>query len=152
MSTEAKPASESGVAQLSLGVVANAPQPGLAQVRFGDDRDLVECQVVEPGEGVALRLQPGDRVVVWRPGSGGPAVVIGRLGKLAASGTKAARPAKDANAPDELVLEARKSLVLRVGDGSITIREDGRILIKGKDLVSHAERMNRIKGGAVAIN
>jgi len=41
---------------------------------------------------------------------------------------------------------------LRVGDGSITIREDGKVLIKGKDLVSHAQRMNRIKGGAVSIN
>jgi hypothetical protein len=53
---------------------------------------------------------------------------------------------------DTLVLEARDSLTLRVGDGSITIRADGKILIKGKDLVSHAQKMNRIKGGAVAIN
>ena len=29
---------------------------------------------------------------------------------------------------------------------------DGKILIKGKDLVSHAQRTNRIKGGSVAIN
>ena len=40
----------------------------------------------------------------------------------------------------------------RVGDGSIEIRADGKILIKGTDLVSHAKRMNRIKGGAVSIN
>ncbi len=53
---------------------------------------------------------------------------------------------------DELVLEAKHSLTLRVGEGSITIREDGKILIKGKDLVSHAQRLNRIKGGAVQIN
>jgi len=54
--------------------------------------------------------------------------------------------------PDTLLLEAKESLTLRVGDGSITIRADGKILIKGKELVSHAEKMNRIKGGAVAIN
>ena len=54
--------------------------------------------------------------------------------------------------PDELVLEAKHTLTLRVGDGSITIREDGKILIKGKDLVSHAARTNRIKGGSVQIN
>ena len=54
--------------------------------------------------------------------------------------------------PDMLVLEAKKHLTLRVGEGSITIREDGKILIKGKDLVSHAQRMNRIKGGSVSIN
>ena len=58
----------------------------------------------------------------------------------------------DVQVPEELLLEAKHSLTLRVGDGSITIREDGKILIKGKDLVSHATRLNRIKGGAVQIN
>ena len=52
----------------------------------------------------------------------------------------------------EVVIQARESLTLRVGDGSITIRADGKILIKGKDLVSHAQRANRIRGGSVAIN
>jgi hypothetical protein len=51
-----------------------------------------------------------------------------------------------------LVLEATREMTLRVGDGSITIRKDGKILIKGTDLVSHAKRMNRVKGGAVSIN
>jgi len=43
-------------------------------------------------------------------------------------------------------------MTLRVGNGSITIRGDGKILIKGSDLVSHAQRTNRIRGGAVSIN
>jgi hypothetical protein len=60
-------------------------------------------------------------------------------------------PAYD-EVPEQLVVEARESLTLRVGDGSITIRADGKILIKGKDLVSQAKNTNRIKGGAVAIN
>ena len=77
-------------------------------------------------------------------------VVMGRIGR--------ARPEIDDGAdqgdemPETLFLEAKHSLTLRVGDGSITIREDGKILIKGKGLVSHAQRMNRIKGGAVSIN
>ncbi|HKM56274.1 MAG TPA: hypothetical protein VJY33_22910, partial [Isosphaeraceae bacterium] len=54
--------------------------------------------------------------------------------------------------PDELIFEAKQSLTLKCGEGSITLRGDGKILIKGKDLVSRAQRMNRIKGGAVAIN
>ena len=52
----------------------------------------------------------------------------------------------------EIVLEARKGMTLRVGEGSITLRADGKILIKGKDLVSHARRMNRIRGGSVSLN
>lgn len=72
-------------------------------------------------------------------------MLLGRTGP----GVDAARTKE---VPDELVLEAKKRLVLRVGEGSITIRADGKILIKGKDLVSHAKRMNRIKGGAVSLN
>ena len=43
-------------------------------------------------------------------------------------------------------------VTLKCGDGSIAMRRDGKILIKGLDLVSHAARTNRVKGGSVAIN
>lgn len=89
-----------------------------------------------------VRYAPGDELLIWvrSPDHG---VVLARL--------SAACAADDAT-PDTLVLEARTSLTLKVGDGSITIREDGSILIKGKDLVSHAKRRNRIRGGSVEIN
>jgi hypothetical protein len=90
-----------------------------------------------------LRLQVGDAVLCF--GGGERGVILGRIG--------GAEPdAAAAGVPNELRLEAKEEITLRVGDGSITIRGDGRILIKGKDVVSHATRMNRIKGGAVAIN
>ena len=93
-------------------------------------------------------LVPGDEVFVWLPNDPGvDGIILGRVGPSAApSGRNPEEP------PAELVLEARSALVLRVGDGSIEIRADGKILIKGTDLVSHAARVNRIKGGAVAIN
>lgn len=88
--------------------------------------------------------EPGDPVLVWRE-SETDGTVLGKIG-LQGDASETAQEA------DEVVLEARKRLTLRVGGGSITIREDGKILIKGKDLVSHAKRMNRIRGGSVAIN
>lgn len=91
-------------------------------------------------------LREGDEVFVWIPASADERGVV--LGKIAST---AARQ-RQAEVPNELVIEAGRQLTLRVGDGSITIREDGKILIEGKDLVSHAQRMNRIKGGAVSIN
>jgi hypothetical protein len=99
-----------------------------------------------------LKLAPGDAVLICSTRDAERStVVIGRIGP-----TQAAEPAPatvdEPAISDELVLEAKHSLTLRVGEGSITIREDGKILIKGKDLVSHAQRMNRIKGGAVSIN
>ena len=114
--------------------------------REGDDAAIVCCDVIE--NVAKLPLASGDEVLVWM-GSGSKGsrpIIIGRVTH---------RVIEDADVPempDTLVLEAKQSLTLRVGEGSITIREDGKILIKGKDLVSHAQRMNRIKGGAVSIN
>jgi hypothetical protein len=105
------------------------------------------CDVLRNG-GYPERVAVGDTVLVCVPAGDeeNRAVVIGRIGLTG-------RPdAADPAVPDELLIEARRELTLKCGDGSITIRADGKILIKGKELVSHAQKMNRIKGGAVAIN
>ena len=92
------------------------------------------------------RLAPGDGVIVWySEDSSTRPVVMGRVGTLPMEPERREQP-------DEIVIEARQQLTLRCGDGSITIRQDGKILIKGRDLVSHARRLNRIRGGSVAIN
>jgi hypothetical protein len=98
-----------------------------------------QCELLEKTDGCRLTLAPGDAVLVCGDADHNSGVVLGRIG-VAGSGA------------DEVVVEAGKTLVLRCGDGSITLRADGKILIKGKDLVSHAQRTNRIKGGSVAIN
>ena len=114
-----------------------------ALVAFTDGA-VLECDALDTVIFGANGLAPEDRVVVLHGGAGERPVIIGRIA------TAASRPPADA--PDTLVVEARENLTLRCGEGSITIRADGRILIKGKDLVSHARRSNRIRGGAVTIN
>jgi len=109
-------------------------------------RELL-CDVLQSSEGSGLCLAVGDSVLVWLPEDEGErGVVLGRIGPSHAS----AVPAQET--PEELVIEAKENLTFKCGEGSITLRKDGKILIKGKDLVSRAQRMNRIKGGAVAIN
>lgn len=51
-----------------------------------------------------------------------------------------------------LVVEARRQIVLRCGAGSVTIRADGTIVIRGTNLVSRSSGGNRIKGSSVRIN
>jgi hypothetical protein len=119
----------------------------VAVVCDGIDRAHPCCDVLRTSETSQLELTVADIVVVLLPaGEDERGVVLGRIGP-----PRAAAAASE-EVPDELVLEASKNLVLKCGDGSITIREDGKILIKGKDLVSHAKRVNRIRGGSVAIN
>jgi hypothetical protein len=127
--------------------------------------DLPECVCERLVTSVqAPVIAPRDLVLCWRvPGRESPTIVLGRIGEthgrtpLSASASAAEKPAacpdeRSDDIPDELVLEAKQQLTLRVGDGSITLRADGKIQIKGRDLVSHAQRLNRIKGGAVSIN
>lgn len=132
-----------GLNHITRAEVVSLEEDGWIQVQ-AEDSTVRTCELLRVAERVA-ELRPGDRVLCWFPASeteGG--VVLGAIGPHAPPGS--------GETPAELILEAKHSLTLRVGNGSITIREDGKILIKGKDLVSHAQRLNRIKGGAVQIN
>lgn len=125
---------------VARGTLVATTDVGLLQVVIGDE--FVECEALLPCR--ASDLNCGATVLVFKGDGNLPPVVLGAVGPLTTSHGN--------DAPETLVLEATDELTLRVGDGSITIRKDGKILIKGQDLVSHATRMNRIKGGAVAIN
>lgn len=133
-----------------LGIIHGSTEDGMYRVSLVDLPDaVVTCLALES----AVRdgeLDVGDVVVVHHEGGTDSTGVI--LGRRALPGTAARAREADFDTPETLVLEAREELTLRVGDGSITIRKDGKILIRGTDLVSHARRMNRVKGGAVSIN
>ncbi|MCI0379992.1 MAG: hypothetical protein L0215_20615 [Gemmataceae bacterium] len=105
------------------------------------------CDFLRSADAAGLTLQPGDGVLVSLPRNlDEKGCVLGRIGTY--------RRPEPQEPPEttQVVVQADKELVLKCGEGSITIRADGKVLIKGKDLVSHAQRSNRIKGGSVAIN
>ncbi|WP_407737280.1 DUF6484 domain-containing protein [Hyalangium sp.] len=54
--------------------------------------------------------------------------------------------------PRVVELEAQDELVLRCGQASITLRRNGKILIRGVQVETRASGTNRIKGGSVQIN
>ena len=51
-----------------------------------------------------------------------------------------------------VLLEAKKEIVLSCGKSSITLTKDGKIIVKGTQLVSRSSGTNKIKGAAVSIN
>jgi hypothetical protein len=51
-----------------------------------------------------------------------------------------------------VTIEAKEEIVLKCGEGSITLRKDGKIVIKGTHLLSRSSGPNRVKGGSVQIN
>jgi hypothetical protein len=47
---------------------------------------------------------------------------------------------------------AQDEIVLECGQASITLRRNGRIIVRGTYVETHSEGTNRIKGGQVRIN
>jgi hypothetical protein len=66
--------------------------------------------------------------------------------------TNGAAPPKPSPDRNEVVLEAPKQLTLVCGKSSITLRSDGRVIIKGAEILSRASGTNKIRGASVAIN
>jgi hypothetical protein len=51
-----------------------------------------------------------------------------------------------------MVVSAKHELVLRCGRASITLDSDGKVTIRGTQVVSHASGVNLIRGGSVQLN
>jgi len=49
-------------------------------------------------------------------------------------------------------LNARHEIVLRCGDASIKLTHEGKIVIRGKYVISHSSGANRVRGGSVELN
>jgi hypothetical protein len=71
-------------------------------------------------------------------------------GRKAGTSTQA-RPELTADG-QRVTLEANEEIVLRCGRSSITLKQNGKIVVKGADIISRASRTNKLKGAAVAIN
>lgn len=51
-----------------------------------------------------------------------------------------------------LVFEADEEVQIKCGESSINLYKDGRVVIRGRNLVSRASAVNRILGGSVQVN
>lgn len=49
-------------------------------------------------------------------------------------------------------LNAQHEIVLRCGDASIKLTHEGKIVIRGKYVISHSSGVNRVRGGSVELN
>lgn len=53
---------------------------------------------------------------------------------------------------EKLVLEARREVTLRCGKASITMTADGRVTIRGTQVLSRSDGPNRVQGASVQLN
>ena len=95
----------------------------------------------------------GRDALICFAGAGRTPVVVGVLMVAGDQTTEPSAPLIDLVIDRQrIVLSAGKEVVLRCGKASISLTADGRVVIKGADVVSSAGRTNRIRGGTVRIN
>lgn len=99
------------------------------------------CAWLENNGTVGVQLAPGDMVLVLIGEDGKtPHVVMGRVGPYGSS--------RNAH----LRVEAAQSMTLACGESSIDLRADGKVVIRGDDVLVHAKGSQRIRAGTVSIN
>jgi len=106
-------------------------------------RTLVALDAANLNAAVVLVFERGD---VTKP------IILGCL-QPAARASHTTHDTVEINADGErLVVTARQQVVLQCGNASITLNKDGKIVVKGTSVVTHADGVNRIRGGSVQIN
>ena len=77
------------------------------------------------------------------------------MGSLLQAPTSAGAPARRTEARVDgkrVVIEGEHEVVLRCGEASITLRRDGKVVLRGAYIETTAKGLNRIRGGSVKIN
>lgn len=132
---------------LAIGKIASLSSDGQACVEFAENprstpiaaRSVTSLGPGDVGRRAALMFEAGDPLA--------PIV----MGLIHESGAQPSEETAD-SVPDRLVIEARSEIELRCGDSSILLTRDGKVRIRGKEVLSRASGANRVKGASVRIN
>jgi len=145
---------------LAVGCIVGTIADGRALVDFpGNEQGLVVARSIIPGLSQPLDLTAGSLPVLLFFEGGDPSlpVIIGIVrNTLSASpdeqtvcGPLQAETILDGK---RLILDAHEEIVLNCGKSSVTLRKDGKIIIKGTEIVSRASGTHKLRGASVQIN
>lgn len=141
-------------------------QPVIGQLTASENPGeiLVICDGYEPRPAQLLsglnrselinKATTGQRVlVVFIKGNPDEPVIVGMMENLLEELVFMEKSPVDALVDGERVMiRAEKEIALICGEGSITITREGRIVVKGRDIISRASQLNKIKGSSVELN
>ena len=122
------------------GLLEGFAADGLLCVKSAGGEEFL-CDWLETGVPLAPPLAHGDAVLFMPTGSSGQGLVLGRI----------ARYKPDA-LPRVLAFESSESLTLKCGAASIDLRADGKVMVRGEDVLLRAKGTQRIRAGTVSIN
>jgi hypothetical protein len=127
---------------------SGAPRPVVARALSGLDDETLK-QAAEERADALLLFEEGDAA---RP------VLVGTLrspAPLVEALLAAPLPAEEKVARVDgkrVVIEGKEEVVLQCGKASLTLRKDGRVVLRGVNVISQADQVHKIRGGKVQVN
>jgi hypothetical protein len=116
---------------------------GTLRVKISSGVEFV-CAWLETSTNLGLELSLGDALLVLPPSREASGIVLGRIGLYRAPQPVTPQP--------HVTIEATETLTLKCGDATVDLRKDGKLMIRGDDVLLRAKGTQRIKAGTVAIN
>ena len=147
--------------QTRKGVVLDFAEEGLILVQdYSDKNATYPCYFLRTAVGSLPKLEADDLVIYRVPELNEEyGVVVGIIEKYSHIDDKVAKKLKKKEVSQMTTLEdkvlhikAHDGMVIECGKSTIILTKDGKVQIKGNDLLSRARGMNKIKGAGVNIN
>lgn len=137
-------ASGTPAAGLTRGYIIEIAESGhLIVGSIADPNRHVRCDVLESSDLPLGGLKLGDQVLAFFPADQTDGIVLGRIARYRS---------QVEGAKKDLVLQAAETVTIQCGESALKFRQDGKVMLLGKDVLVRAKQTARIKGGSVAIN
>lgn len=141
-----------------LGRIAGVDAAGVVSVEIPDTAGARPARLATPlsrDDLLAAREAGGSAVLVFENGDPALPIIVGLVQATvpARAPTPAAAQVIEADVDGKRVrITAADEIVLECGSASITLRRNGRVVVRGTYIESYSDGTNRIKGGQVRIN
>jgi hypothetical protein len=99
------------------------------------------CDWLEGAANANIHLEPGDQLLFIPSSEQQLGVVLGRIARY-----------RKPQPQEHITIEASESLTLKCGEASVELRNDGRAMMKGEDILLRSKGTQRIRAATVAIN
>ena len=150
-------------AGVKVGKIMSAKPAGRVLVDFpGNNRGPVEARTttsVRARMASKADLVGSEVLLVFEGDDPGLPVIIDTLYSLVDEISAATPSTVEMEEPDEVLVDgeritfdAKKEIVLRCGEASITLTRAGKVLIRGTYVVSRSSGANKMKGASIALN
>jgi hypothetical protein len=122
------------------GEVVEACPDGRLLVKVAEGR-VFTCDWLESHLTLGKAVSAGDAVLIMADQIGATGILVGRVGP------------RQGHSPDgRLTIEASQQLTFLCGAASIDLRADGKVMVRGEDVLLRAKGTQRIRAGTVSIN